>query len=147
MALTVKRHHRLVRAGKPGQYLDGKSGGVRGLYLVVEHKHNASWGLRYQLNHRTRWMGLGSALLGDGVTLDQAREKAIAARAALRDKIDPLQARRAERAAAQVAALKQLSLCRSGQAVHRAERSGLEKPPSSPAMESDTRDLRLSDHR
>jgi hypothetical protein len=59
MALTVKRHQRLVRAGKAGLYLDGKSGGVRGLYLVIEHKHNASWGLRYQLNGRTRWMGLG----------------------------------------------------------------------------------------
>ena len=109
MALTVKRHHRLVRAGKAGLYLDGKSGGVRGLYLVIEHKHNASWGLRFQLNGRTRWMGLGSALLGDGVTLDEAREKAVAARNKLRDKIDPLQQRRAEQAAAQVAALKQLT--------------------------------------
>jgi integrase len=109
MALTVKRHHRLVRAGKAGLYLDGKSGGVRGLYLVVEHRDNASWGLRYQLNKRTHWMGLGSALLGDGVTLDEAREAAKAARATLRNKIDPLQARRAEQAAARVAALKQLT--------------------------------------
>jgi hypothetical protein len=30
MALTVKRHHRLVRAGKAGLYLDAKSGGERG---------------------------------------------------------------------------------------------------------------------
>jgi integrase len=109
MALTVKRHHRLVRAGKAGLYLDGKSGGVRGLYLVVEHKHNASWGLRYQLNKRTHWMGLGSALLGDGVTLDAAREAAKAARAKLREKIDPLAVRQQERAAARVASLKQLT--------------------------------------
>jgi integrase len=109
MALTVKRHHRLVRAGKPGQYLDGTTGGgVRGLYLVVEHKRNANWGLRYQLDKRTHWMGLGSALF-DGVTLDQAREAAKAARAKLRGKIDPLQARRAEQAAARVAALKHLT--------------------------------------
>jgi integrase len=109
MALTVKRHRRLVRAGKPGQYLDGPPSGVRGLYLVVEHKRNASWGLRYQLNKRTHWMGLGSALLGDGVGLDQAREAAKAARAKLRGKVDPLQARRAEQAAARVAALKELT--------------------------------------
>jgi integrase len=110
MAMTVKRHHRLVRAGKPGQYLDGTTGGgVRGLYLVVEHARNANWGLRYQLNKKTHWMGLGSALLGDGVTLDEAREAAKAARAKLRGKIDPLGARRAEQAAARVAALKQLT--------------------------------------
>jgi integrase len=109
MALTVKRVAKLLRAGKPGQYLDGKSGGVRGLYLCIEHRHNASWGLRYQLDKRTHWMGLGSALLGDGRTLDQAREAAKAAREKLRSQIDPLQARRAEQAAARVAALKQIT--------------------------------------
>jgi integrase len=111
MALTVKRHERLVHAGKAGLYLDGTTGGgVRGLYLCIEHRHNASWGLRYQLNGRTRWMGLGSALLRrDDVTLDQARDKAIAARLKLRDKIDPLDQREAERAAARVAAIKQLT--------------------------------------
>jgi hypothetical protein len=50
MALTVKKHHKLVRAGKAGLYLDGGTSGVRGLYLVVEHKRNASWSLRYQLD-------------------------------------------------------------------------------------------------
>jgi integrase len=109
MALTVKRHHRLVRSGREGMHLDGPPNGVRGLYLVIKSKRNCNWGLRFQLNHRTRWMGLGSALLGDGVTLDQARTKAIAAHNSLRDGIDPLQQRQAERAAAQVAALKQLT--------------------------------------
>ena len=110
MALTVKKHEARVRGGKAGMYLDGTTGGgVRGLYLVVKSKRSANWGLRYQLNHKTHWMGLGSALLGDGVTLDQAREAAIAARNKLRDKIDPLQQRQAERAAAQLAALKQLT--------------------------------------
>jgi integrase len=115
MALTVKKVAKLLRAGKAGLYLDGKSGGVRGLYLVVEHKHNASWGLRYQLNGRARWMGLGSALLGDGVTLDQARDKARAARDKLRGKIDPLDQRRAERAAARVAAIKQLTFAEAAE--------------------------------
>jgi hypothetical protein len=35
--------------------------GVRGLYLEIESKTNAHYLLRFQLNHRTRWMGLGSA--------------------------------------------------------------------------------------
>jgi integrase len=109
MPLTVKRHHRLVRAGKAGLYLDGPPSGVRGLYLTVEHKRNASWGLRYQLHKQTHWMGLGSALLGDGRTLDEAREAAKAAREKLRSKVDPLDARRADQAAARVAALKQLT--------------------------------------
>ena len=128
MALTVKRHHRLVRAGKAGLYLDGKSGGVRGLYLVIEHKHNASWGLRFQLNGRTRWMGLGSALLGDGVTLDEAREKAVAARNKLRDKVDPLQARRIEQAAARVAALKQLTFAEAAKAFIEQNEVGWKNP-------------------
>jgi integrase len=109
MALTVKRHHRLVRAGKPVMKLDGPPNGVRGLYLVVEHKRNANWGLRFQIAGRTRWMGLGSALLGDGVSLDGAREKAKAARQQLRDKVDPLEQRAAERAAARVIAAKALT--------------------------------------
>ena len=68
----MKKHHKLVCAGKAGLHLDGGTSGVRGLYLVIEHKRNASWSLRYQLNKRTRWMGLGSALLKDGATLDEA---------------------------------------------------------------------------
>jgi integrase len=97
-------------------YLDGPPNGVRGLYLVVEHKRNANWGLRFQLHHRTHWMGLGSALLGDGVTLDDAREAAKAARAKLKDKVDPLQARRNEQATARVAALKALTFAEAAKA-------------------------------
>jgi integrase len=108
-ALTADKHEAQVRGGKAGMHLDGGRRGVRGLYLVVKNKRSANWALRYQLDHRTHWMGLGSALLGDGVTLDQAREKARAARAKLHDRLDPLQERRAERAAAQIAALKRLS--------------------------------------
>jgi integrase len=104
MALTVKRVAKLVRRGQEGRHLDGAPNGVRGLYLVVAGKGNANWLFRYQLGHRTRWMGLGSALLGDGITLDEARERAKAARAQLRDRIDPLDARRSERAAKKQAA-------------------------------------------
>jgi integrase len=105
VSLTLKKVARLIRAGKEGDFLDGPPSGVRGLYLCIKNPRNASWGLRFQLNKRTRWMGLGSALLGDGVTLDQAREKAKAARASLRDKLDPLVLRRQQRAAQAAAAL------------------------------------------
>jgi integrase len=105
VSLTLKRVAKLVRAGEEGDFLDGPPNGVRGLYLQVRNQRNASWGLRYQLHHRTHWMGLGSASLGDGVSLDQAREKAKAARAYLRDKLDPLTLRRQELAAQAAAAL------------------------------------------
>jgi integrase len=95
---------------------------------VVKNKRSANWGLRYQLRGVTHWMGLGSALLGDGVTLDQARTKAIAARATLRDKVDPLQQRRAERAAAQVAALKQLTFSEAAKAFIEQNEVGWKNP-------------------
>jgi integrase len=124
MSLTVKKHHKLVRSGREGMHLDGPPSGVRGLYLVVENKRNANWGLRYQLNMKTRWMGLGSALLGDGVTLDSAREKAKAARAKLRDKIDPLAVRQQERTAAAAAALRQITFAEAAHEFHKQRESG-----------------------
>jgi integrase len=124
MSLTVKRHHRLVRAGKEGMHLDGPPNGAKGLYLVIEHRRNANWGLRYALAGKTRWMGLGSALLGDGVTLDEARDKARAARAKLREKIDPLAVRQQERAAAAAAALKQITFAEAAHEFHKQRESG-----------------------
>ena len=95
MSLTVKRVARLMRRGDKGRHLDGGASGQRGLYLVVAHKTAAHWELRFQVNRRARWMGLGSART---FTLEQARQRAKAAREQLADKIDPLDQRRAERA-------------------------------------------------
>lgn len=97
MALTVKKVAKLIRGGQPGRHLDSGNSGVRGLYLIVQNRRAAHWELRYQLNGRTRWMGLGSAR-GE-FDLAQARERAREHRRQLRDKTDPLTARRAERAA------------------------------------------------
>src|SRR5215831_7634259 len=91
MALTTKKVARLTA---PSRYLDGQ---VRGLYLQVISATNRSWLLRYEINKQSRWMGLGSAAT---FTLAEARERAHRARQLLADKIDPLAARRAERAAA-----------------------------------------------
>ncbi len=98
--LTVKKVAKLLRQGKKGRHLDGGPGGVRGLYLEIESKTNAHYLLRFQLNHRTRWMGLGSART---FALPEARTRAKVERQKLADKIDPLAIRRAERAKAAAA--------------------------------------------
>jgi integrase len=75
---------------KPGRYGDGG-----GLWLQVTASGSRSWLLRYQRHGKQHWMGLGSA---DVVTLANARERARLERIRLLDGIDPLEARRAQRA-------------------------------------------------
>ena len=84
--LTAKQ----VENAKPGRYGDGG-----GLWLEVSASRAKHWTLRYQINGRARWMGLGSA---EVVTLAHARERARLAKLALVDGIDPLDSRRAQRA-------------------------------------------------
>jgi len=113
MALTLKKVAKLVRKGEPGRYSDnGGLDGVKGLRLVVAGKNAAHWELRFQLHGRVRWMGLGSART---FTLDQARQRAKAARQLLTDKIDPLDIRRAERTKEKLAAVKKLSFAEAAQ--------------------------------
>jgi integrase len=96
MALTVDK---VSKAKEPGRYGDGK-----GLYLQVTPAGVRSWILRYERDdtrpgregkRRERWMGLGSVA---DFTLAEARERARRARQLLADGIDPLDARRTERA-------------------------------------------------
>jgi integrase len=84
--LTAKQ----VENARPGRHGDGG-----GLWLEVSTSGARHWTLRYQINGRARWMGLGSAGV---VTLAHARERARLARLALLDGINPLEARRAQRA-------------------------------------------------
>jgi integrase len=103
MALSMKKVAKLLRRGVPGRHIDSDSGDPnrqRGLYLVINHKDSAAWELRFQLHGRPHWMGLGSARV---FSLQQARERAKAAHQLLADKIDPLDAKRSERAAAKLA--------------------------------------------
>src|SRR5262249_17863264 len=95
MTLSVKKIARLTVRGR---YFD-----AHGLYLQVMSPTNRSWLLRYELGGRKRLMGLGSAAT---FTLAEARERALAARKLLADKIDPLVTRRAERAERAAAAAK-----------------------------------------
>jgi integrase len=81
---------RQVQHATPGRYGDGG-----GLWLEVSPSGARHWTLRYQLQGRARWMGLGSA---EVLALADARERARVARLALLDGIDPLEARQAQRA-------------------------------------------------
>jgi hypothetical protein len=113
MALTVKRVERLK---EPGRYLD-----ARGLYLQVISKSNRSWLLRWQRDGRERWMGLGSA---HDFSLAEARERARKARQQLKDGIDPLTQRRADKAARALEAAKSMTFKQCAEAYIAANRGG-----------------------
>ena len=81
---------------KPGRYGDGN-----GLWLQVQGKEQKSWLLRYTFKGRAREMGLGAVA---DVPLSKARELAADERAKLRMGMDPIEVRRGQGAAAQVAA-------------------------------------------
>jgi integrase len=66
-----------------------------GLYLRVTPEGTKQWVLRYMLNRRARWMGLGPVAL---YSLQDARSKTQGARKQRYEGIDPIEARRAERA-------------------------------------------------
>jgi len=113
MALNVKQVNRLI---EPGRYCDGK-----GLYLVVGEGEGKSWLLRYQRAGRERWMGLGSF---SEFNLEEARERARKARQQLRDNIDPLEARKAERDAAAKEAAKRLTFAEATQQYYDSHEKG-----------------------
>ena len=82
---------KVERVKAKGRYGDGE---VKGLYLQVTARGAKCWLLRYEIDGRKRWMGLGSAA---DFSLKEARERARLARQKIADKIDPLELRRAER--------------------------------------------------
>lgn len=67
-----------------------------GLYLQVTGTAGRSWLFRYKRGGKTRWTGLGACR---DVSLAEAREAATAARRIVRQGSDPIDAKRAERAA------------------------------------------------
>ena len=93
--LAVKAH------AARGRYHDGG-----GLYLQVGTNGTKSWVLRYMHNGRARHMGLGPLEL---VPLKDAREAALAARRQLKQGVDPIEAREAQRRQAQAAAASALT--------------------------------------
>src|SRR6516162_5369638 len=77
------------KAKEPGMYADGG-----GLYLRVTPQGTKNWVLRYMLNRKPRWMGLGPLPL---YGLAEARARALDARKKRHEGIDPIDARRAQR--------------------------------------------------
>jgi integrase len=67
-----------------------------GLYLIVEGEFSKNWVFEYQFNGKRRYMGLGSAL---DVSLADAREKRNEYRKMKASGVDPLEQKRAARAA------------------------------------------------
>lgn len=80
---------RVAKAKEPGRHFDGD-----GLYLQIGPNGGKAWLLRYQINGRERYMGLGAV---KDFTLAEARERARKARQLLADGIDPIEARLAAR--------------------------------------------------
>jgi integrase len=75
----------------PGDYLDG-----RGLYLQVRNETSKSWLLKYSMEKRAREMGLGPAA---DIPLATARELRDRYRALLKQGVDPLEHKQAEKSA------------------------------------------------
>jgi len=80
------------RLTTPGIYA---AGDVAGLHLRVKHRDSRAWILRVVIGAKRRDIGLGAY---PSVTLDEAREKARAARRQIAEGKDPVQERRQARA-------------------------------------------------
>jgi integrase len=96
--LTAKKVEHL---SKRGHHPDGG-----GLYLQVAKGGSKSWLFRFKVDGRTRWHGLGSTR---DVSLEKARDRAADARRLRRDGADPIEAKRAAKAAARVEAAKSIT--------------------------------------
>src|SRR5215472_8966254 len=107
---------KVEKAKLPGMYPDGG-----GLYLRVTPAGTKNWVLRFMLNRRPRWMGLGPlALYG----LQEARAKALEARRKRHEGIDPIEARRAERAQQRLDAAKAVTFKQCADGYINAHRAG-----------------------
>src|SRR5262245_5761782 len=110
MARTLNRLSTLKvdKAKQPGMYADGG-----GLYLRVAEGGSKQWIFRYVVNGRLRDMGIGPK---HTLTLAEARERAVEARKLRLDGIDPIEHKRAQRAAlqAEAAGAKTFKQCAEG---------------------------------
>ncbi len=107
---------KVEKAKEPGLYHDGG-----GLYLRVTPEGARNWILRYMLDRRPRWMGLGPlALYG----LQEARAQALDARRKRHEGIDPIEARRAERARQRLDAAKAITFKQCAESYVNAHRAG-----------------------
>jgi integrase len=114
--------HRLSAKGldalakKPGMHPDGGN-----LYFQVTPARVTSWTLRYMLDRRVRYMGLGPWPL---ISLSEARKRAAECRRQKLDGIDPLEARRAERRKKKVEAARAMTFEACAEAYAKAHAAG-----------------------
>ncbi|MGA3342807.1 MAG: integrase arm-type DNA-binding domain-containing protein [Methylocella sp.] len=107
---------KVEKVKKPGLYCDGL-----GLYLQVRAGGAKSWIFRYRTNGKLRDMGLGSV---NAVSLAQSREKAAACRSMRANGIDPIDAKRAERAKSRADATRAMTFEQCAAAYIDAHRAG-----------------------
>jgi integrase len=107
---------KVEKAKQPGMYPDGG-----GLYLRVTPEGTKQWVLRYMLDRRPHWMGLGPLSL---YSLQEARTKAQEARKLRHEGIDPIEARRAERARKRLEEAKVITFKQCAEAYVTAHRAG-----------------------
>src|SRR5215470_16844755 len=107
---------KVEKAKEPGMYPDGG-----GLYLRVTPAGTKNWVLRFMLNRNPRWMGLGPLAL---YSLQEARAKALDARRKRHEGIDPIEARRAERARQRLDAAKAVTFKQCAESYIASHRAG-----------------------
>jgi Arm domain-containing DNA-binding protein/integrase-like protein len=91
---------------KRGVYADG-----HGLYLQVTDSGTKAWLFRFMQNGRARKMGLGPL---HTMSLAEARDAALACRKQLREATDPIEARKARKAAVRAEAARQITFRQCG---------------------------------
>jgi integrase len=131
MALTALQ----VKSAKPGDKLaDG--GGLR---LDVDRNGNKSWVFRFTspVTGRERFMGLGPAR---DVTLAQARDAAADARALIRERKDPIEQRKEQRAEAKVEASRAVTFRQYAEQFISGREAGWKNPRHRQAWRNSLRD-------
>jgi integrase len=108
------------QARRRGLYGDGG-----GLFLQVSESGAKSWVFRFKKADRLRVMGLGPA---HTITLAEARDRARDCRKLRLDGIDPIEARRAERAQAKLDAAKAVTFAECADAYITAHKAGWRNP-------------------
>jgi integrase len=122
MAKTSRRLTMLAvqHAKKPGMLADGD-----GLYLQVSSVGARSWIFRFSFEGKSREMGLGSL---KAVGLAAAREKAAQCRALIAGGIDPITARKSERAERAVAGARAITFDQCAEAYIKAHGAAWRNP-------------------
>jgi integrase len=108
MALTA-RQVELAGTGKGNALGPGRHPDVPGLYLEVASAKQKSFMGRYTLNGKETWRGCGSATKDPAHALKRARERHAENQRLVADDIDPKDFRKAQRTAAEVEAVKQVT--------------------------------------